>query len=367
MNERPPVNLTDPQLYLRGEALSIFAELRARSPLFWQTLEADGYWAVLGYDEVLRVSSEPALFSSARGSLLEDAPPAQKGSLITTDPPAHARLRTAVEKPLMRKGIQHLEAEVRQISRELIGAALQRGSIDFVADVASQLPLRTFCRLMNVDRDEEPVILDLTEKMVDALETGSPQDLQDAGLRMGAHGLMLAQKHRQRGEVDLIGAILSARVDGEPLSDEEFSGLFMQLALAANETTRTLLCYSVECFADDPGLQRELGEDRTLLPGAIEEFLRRASPIIYQRRTATQDVDLAGRQVRAGQKLLMYYPSANHDETRFADPLRLDIRRTPNRHVAFGTGEHFCLGARLARMEARVFLEEFLDAVVTSP
>lgn len=356
-------DLTDPQLYARGDALSAFATLRKHSPVFWHSSGDKGFWAVLRYADVVKVSSDPALFSSALGSLLEDAPPSQKGSLITTDPPVHSNLRAAVEQPLMRKGIQHLESEVRKISKELIAGALLGKDVDFVPQVASQLPLRTFCRLLNIDRDEEPAILHLAEQMVDALETGSPEDLQKAGLNMGAYGLGLAQKHRHRGDVDLIGAILSARIDDQPLSDEMFSGLFMQLALAANETTRTLLCYSVETFARQPNLRSELRADISLLPGAIEEFLRKSSPIIYQRRTATRDCELGGQPIRAGDKLLMYYPSANHDEEQFPDPMRLDIRRTPNRHLAFGAGEHFCLGARLARMEARVFLEEFLYAV----
>lgn len=366
-------DLYDPEQYVAGVPHALLARLRREEPVYWQELPGGrGFWALLKHADVLAASTDPATFSAARGGIvIEDQPPEQlarmRMMLLCMDPPEHGPLRRVVLDAFTPARIQAMEPWLRARTRALLDAAAARcgagGAVDFVRDLAGALPLQVVAEMMAIPDAEQARLVALGDRIIGRTDpdfTPAPGE-GDPHVELGAMGYELARARQGRGGEDLISILLRAERDGRPLEPVDFAALFVQIAVAANETTRTQLSGALLALIDHPDAWRALAAEPALLPVAVEEMLRWVTPVHYFRRTATRDVELRGRRIRAGDRVVLHYTSANFDEEVFADPFRFDVRRDPNPHLAFGFGEHFCLGARLARLEARVFFEELLS------
>ena len=305
----------------------------------------------------------PAL-SSEQGIMLFDQPALVSGDaphmMIEMDPPQHTRYRRLVNKGFTPRMVSRLEDHIREISGDYIDRATSGdGTCDFVTDVASQLPMQVIAELLGVPAEDRQKVADWSNAVI-AFDDETPAMAPMSS--MYAYAERLAEAKKSSPGDDLMTALLDAEIDGEQLSAPEIDLFFLLLAVAGNETTRTAIAHGMLAFCERPDQWRALRSDRSLVPTAVEEILRWSTPIIHFRRTATEATEIGGQAIEPGDRVVVWYCSANFDEEVFDDPLRFDIGREPNDHVAFGGGgPHFCLGANLARLEIRVMFEELLD------
>ncbi|MCC6557384.1 MAG: cytochrome P450 [Polyangiaceae bacterium] len=362
------IDIADPDAYLAGVPHGQFALLRREAPVFWHR-EADGpgFWALTRHEDIARVSRDLATFTQAPSIFIEDMPPGNLRDspdvIINMDPPRHTRFRGLVSKGFSPRMIQGLEGRVREVVTELIDAFAGRGSADFVGELATELPMRVILDLVGVPREEQPVVLDYSTRFFGALDPeyqGAPQDLNTLMQSMDAVAHRLAEERRRAPKDDMLTLLVNAEVDGERLSYGEIGGFFRMLLSAGHDTTKTLLSHGMLTLIEHPAARRRLQESPALIPGAVEEMLRFTPPVLYFRRNAARDTEIRGQEIAAGDKVVLWYVSGNRDEAVFRAPDTFDIRRTPNEHLSFGCGPHFCLGASLARLEARVAFEELL-------
>ena len=365
--DAPFVDLFDPESFVAGVPHDYFAWLRAHDPVHRQPDTGGGYWAVTRYDDVVAVERDPVTFSSGRQSaLLMDLTPDElhfmSQQLIHMDAPQHTKLRSLVNRGFTPRMIRLLELHVRELAHEIVDHVAPKGECDFVAEIAAELPLQVIAELMGVPTEDRWRLLDWSNRTIglEDPEYGSLVDAKVATVEMFIYAHELAEEKRAHPVDDIISALVTAEVDGERLTDIEFNMFFFLLVVAGNETTRNLVSGGMLTLFDHPDQLARLRADRSLLPVAIEELLRWVSPVIQFRRTATRDALIGETRVAEGDKVAIYYSSANRDEAAFEDAGRFDITRAPNNHVAFGLGPHFCLGASLARLEARAMFEEIL-------
>jgi cytochrome P450 len=366
------INLLDPALYATGDPHAQWRFLRAEAPVFRHERfgAAPAFWAITRYEDIVRVSRDPQTFISSKGITPGDDPaaagyPGNNLEMIRTDPPRHVRLRRLVNKGFTPRQIAALEPHVREIVSgvlDRLGAAREG---DFVTDVAAQLPLAVICEMMGVPPGDWQRMFDWTNAAIGSADREYQQPgetAQDAVVRsmreMFTYFGGLAGQRRTERHDDLMTVLVEAEMEGDQLTQEEILFFCFLLIIAGNETTRNATSGGMLVLAQNPEQWRALCDDPALIPSAVEEILRWTSPVLDMARVAVRDVELRGRTIRAGEKLIMFYPSANRDEAIFAEPYRFDIRRSPNEHLAFGVGEHFCLGASLARLELRVMFEE---------
>jgi cholest-4-en-3-one 26-monooxygenase len=283
------------------------------------------------------------------------------------DPPSHGKFRKLVSRGFTPRMTTYLEPRIKAVAKRLVDGVAQRGECDFVADLGIPLPLEMIAELLGVPQEDRGKLLAWTNRLLGYAdpELGSREDMSVAAMEVMQYSFQLAATRKGKGTGEDLATILcNATVDGEALTDMEFAMFVLLLSVAGNETTRNLLSNGCVLLMEHPEIREELRRDPSLLPNAIEEMLRLVSPVTYMRRTATQDVVLRGKQIKAGDKIAICYASANRDEELFENPHVFDIRRKNARdHVAFGIGEHFCLGANLARLEIRVLLEEILRRI----
>ena len=334
--------------------------------MHWQPLaEGTGCWAVLRHADVIHVARTPEVFSASEGGVvLEDLEPDQlammRMMLLAMDPPGHLRYRRPLAPSFTARAVRPMEDQVREVCRGIMASVAPGGDVEFVHDVCAPLPTQVIGRLMGLPEEDWDRIHQWAEQ-VTGLQDSQPDE--DPAVAMAMYGIEFAARRRaQPATDDLASVILSTRFGDEPMSDVDFGSFFVQLVTAGNDTTRTMLSSGLLALLQHPDQLADLRADPSLVPGAVEEILRWANPLHYFRRTAVVDTELGGARIEAGQKVAMVYTSANRDEAVFDDPDRFDIRRHPNQHVSFGAGEHFCLGAQLARLEGRVFFEELLAA-----
>jgi cholest-4-en-3-one 26-monooxygenase len=335
------------------------ARLRADDPVHW---DDDGQvWGVTRYADIRAVSSNPAVFSSAGGIRPDTGP---TGMMIDMDDPDHLRRRKLVNKGFTPRRVRDLEPRITEVVDGLIDAFCEKGSCDFVGDFAAWLPLVMIGDALGVAPEDHPQLL----RWSDELMTGQGAADEAAVMAMiaafdGYSGYIAPVMADRRGcpRDDLMSILVNAEVDGEGLDDHEVVMESLLILIGGDETTRHVISGGLYQLLSDRSRWERLLADRSLVGGAIEESLRWVSPIKNMARVATRDVELGGKRVQEGQKLLLLYPSANRDEDVFADPMTFDIDRTPNEHVAFGFGPHFCLGAALARLELKVAFERLLD------
>ena len=364
------IDIFDPDTYVNGPPHAELAELRREDPVHWQaTADGTGAWAVLRHADVTHVARTPEVFSaSAGGVVIEDLDPDQlammRMMLLAMDPPGHLRYRRPLAPTFTGRAVARMEEQVRDVCRSIMQTV--EGDVDFVHDVCAALPSQVIGRLMGLPEADWGRIHHWAERVTGTQDDDLQESDDDPAVAMAMYGIEFAG--RRRGEPpadDLAWLILSATFGDEPMSDIDFGSFFVQLVTAGNDTTRTMLSSGLHALLQHPEQLADLRADPSLLPGAVEEILRWANPLHYFRRTAVVDTELNGAHIEAGPKVAMLYTSANRDEAVFEDPDRFDIRRAPNPHLSFGAGEHFCLGAQLARLEGRVFFEELLGAFAT--
>ncbi|HTO71785.1 MAG TPA: cytochrome P450 [Myxococcota bacterium] len=366
------IDVYSPDRYANGAPYADFALLRRHDPVHWQpTPDGDGYWAVTKHADVVEVSRDPETYSSAKGFVvIEPLSEAQLGmmrfTLLGMDPPEHGRYRRMLLGSFTPRMVAALEPRVREISRGIMASAAKRGEVEFGEDMAGELPMQVIGELLGVPEADRAKLrawaAQLTGSQDAEQNPGGAQAAPAASIEMAMYAIGLAQSRRGATAHDLTSVAVNAEIDGHVMTDAEFGGFFVQLATAGNDTTRNLLCSGVLLLLQNPESLAALRADPALIPGAVEEMLRCESPLHYFRRTAVRDTTLRGQAIRAGQRVALYYGSANYDEDVFRDAEKFDIRRAPNPHLSFGIGSHFCLGAALARLEARVFFEELLAA-----
>jgi len=313
-----------------------------------------GVWMVFGYDSVQRTLSDFRAFSSERGRPRgENAQTALSSSIISTDPPRHRQLRSLVEQAFTPRQVRALEPRIAELVDELLSKVERSGGMDFVQDFAYPLPVIVIAEILGIPAGDR----DAFKRWSDAVVTGD----QSGSREMGAYFARLIEQRRAEPADDLISGLLAAQVDGEHLDTQELLGFCILLLVAGNETTTNLLANTLLCWQDAPDAYERVRADRALLPGTTEEVLRYRSPVQSMYRVTAQDVDLDGQVIPEGSPVLAWIGSANRDPAQFPEPGTFDPARSPNRHLAFGNGVHFCLGAPLARLEASVALGAVLD------
>ena len=365
------IDVYSPDSYTHGIPHEQFAWLRANAPVYWHEHPAGyGYWVLSKHADVIEVSRDFKTFSAQQGFVMVDDLPEDilemtRAQLLGMDPPNHGPIRRAVIERFTSKRLAELEPGIREIARGVMQAAPRGETVNFVDDLAGDLPTAVICSLLDIPRDMWAQIRawsDLQTSGDDPDLGGTPEEINRASIEMGSYGYQLALERKGAGGDDLISLLINQTVDGRLVSEMEFASLFVQLAVAGNETTRGLISSGMYELLRHPECLRELREDHSGIPLAVEEMLRWTCPLHYFRRTATRDTEIRGRPIREGDRVVMLYSSANFDEDVFDAPMKFDIARDPNPHLAFGHGIHLCLGANLARLEARVFFEEFFNA-----
>jgi cytochrome P450 len=354
-----------------------FATLRRESPLsFHDTPEfagfdtGAGHWALTTLEDVHHASRHPEVFSSSPTSTSLSEVPAEisefLGSMITLDDPRHLRLRTIVNRAFTPKVLTRIEQSVRDRARTLVGDMVAEhpdGRADFVASVAAPLPLQIICDMMGIPESDHANVFKWTSVLMgvgDDEASGDFDDFVHVATELANYGIQLAEDRRARPGEDLTTNLVEAEVDGERLTSSEIASFFILLTAAGNETTRNAISHGMVALTRYPDERRAWWDDFDgLAPSAVEEIVRWGSPIIFMRRTLTRDIEMRGTPMRAGDKVSMWYCSANRDEKVFDNPWRFDVTRNPNPQIGFGAGgAHFCLGANLARREIRLAFEE---------
>jgi cholest-4-en-3-one 26-monooxygenase len=376
--ELSDINLLDRDRFTEGIPHEWFTYLRHHAPIYRHPEPAPGpgFWVFSRYEDVVAIGRDAKRFSSdqRRGGVvgLEDVPDApewqQEGQLmLTMDPPSHTRHRRLVNRGFTPKMIAALEPHLRDITVSILEGAIAKGEVDFVTEVASELPLQVIAELMGVPQEDRHKVFDWSNRMIgseDPEYSVSEEAVQNAQIEMFMYAQALADQRRSEPRDDIITKLLSADIDGDALSAMDFNLFFLLLAVAGNETTRNSISHGVNAFLEFPDQYERLVAEPELMDRAVEEILRWASPVMYFRRNVTEDLDYKGHELRAGDKVSIWYVSANRDEDVFDDPFRFDIARHPNEHVAFGGGgPHHCLGSNLARMEMRLLFEEMIRRV----
>jgi cytochrome P450 len=382
----PQLDLTDPGLYEAGVPHREFERLRASDPVHWHpgTAAGSGFWALTKHADIAQVSRDPRTYSSAVGFIqLEDMEPdamAMRRSMIETDPPDHTRLRRLVSPLFTPKAVDEYRGHARKTASRLMDAAFARGAFDWATEFCEPLPIRVFIEIMGIDESQADFLAHTANQLItiDDPELAPPQEAYDrvrergleprllpfrspAALDLFDYGRKLGEERRDSPRDDLLTKLVQAEWEGDRLSDSEFVNFFQLLIFAGNETTRTSLQQGMLALIEHPEQLELVREDPGLIPKAVDEILRWATPIYYFRRTATKESEVRGQAVQPGDKVVMYYISGNFDEDVFEDPYRFDVTRPTAKHLTFGGGgPHFCLGAWLARMQVGVVLEEFL-------
>jgi cytochrome P450 len=357
------MNVLDPEFWI--DPYPVFARLRAESPVQWHD-EAQ-LWTIARHDDVMRISRDPTTFCSGKGVLPTDRQRDIAGteSILFLDPPDHQRHRKLVSPAFTPRRIAAIEARVRELARELLDPIDKGEAVDFAPAVAEPLPMLVIAEMLGVPVEDRDRFKIWSDAMIDAA-TDPKEETYELAFELWGYFENIIEQRRAEPADDLVSVIAHAQVDDVPLTNAELNGFCMTLLVAGNETTRNLITGGVEALARHPEQLQRLVADRTLVPTAVEEMLRWVTPVMNFARTATDDVELRGQQIGAGQMVLMLYGAANRDPEVFGPSAdTFDVGRQPNPHVAFGFGEHFCMGASLARLEARILFDEFLQRFST--
>ena len=368
----PAIELYDPDVYARGVPHEAMRWLRDHAPVYRHPHPDGGhFWILSRHADVVAVSRDHKTFSAERGFVMVDELPPEilaetRHQLLGMDPPRHGPLRRIVIERFTQRMLEQLEPRIRSITRGILTEAIERRDCDFVYDVAGKLPTAVICSMMGVPEAMWEQIREWSDHSTSATDPDigcSPEQQRQSSLDMGMYGYSLAAERKGKGGEDLISLLINVEVDGHTVTEAEFASLFVQITVAGNETTRAMMSTGMHELLQRPASLDALRKDPSSLPTAVEEMLRWSSPLHHFRRTATRDTELQGERIREGDRVVLLYTSANFDERVFSDPTSFDIHRSPNPHLAFGHGIHLCLGANLARLEARVFFEELFRAV----
>ena len=378
MGSCPHFDLTAPETYKGGLPREVFRYLRHDEPIYWHEDPAQGvgFWVITRQKELDYVSKNPQLFSSHERSCLlqesdEERLALMQTQLINMDPPQHLKYRRLVRTAFTPKAVDSYHDRFKAVASDIVARAVEGGRCEFVEDVSAELPLIAICELMGVPLEKRKRLFELTNIMLgmdDPELSTTEEDGTNAMIEMFMMAMEVAQAHKDQPQNDIVNVLLTGTVEDEPLSEEEFCNFFLMLMVAGNETTRTVTSHGMRLLIENPDQYEALVENPDGISGAIEEFLRYNPAVIAFRRTAMEDVELCGKQIRKGDKIQMYYGSASADEANFTDPDIFDITRNSredvhNKHRAFGIGQHFCLGSHLARLELQVIFEEIVKRI----
>ena len=373
------IDLVSPELYAaRGYPYEDWATLRREAPVYWYDRPGVApFWSITKYDDIQRISRDPETFISSQRLVVRVAGSGDGGAndpeltvpnLINMDPPEHGKYRSATNRRFSPRGMRLLEDRIDEIAEvviddaaaHLVNQLTDRREAEFVRDVAAKMPMAAICELLGVDRDSWEDIFRWTNEFIGAEDPEYQQgrtrrETWQDGMRglMGYFSEHIARKRREPDQ-SVMTTLVQAEIDGKPIPDKDILSYAILLILAGNETTRNATSGGLQALIEHPDQFARLREQPQLLDSAVEEMLRWTSPVVHFARTVTRDVEIRGVPIRAGETLAMWYPSANRDEDVFDQPDIFDIGRSPNEHLAFGGfGEHFCLGANLARLEMR--------------
>jgi cytochrome P450 len=392
-------DIVDPDTYTAGVPHATFLRLRREDPVsWWDEPDGHGFWAVTRHADLLHVSRNVDAFSSAQGVTLEEMDPGDfvaRRNMLEYDPPEHTRYRRLVSKPFSRREVYAYEGAIRLLARSVLDEAMPQRAVaqlDFVEAVAKQLPMRMLGRLLGVPDSDGPWLVERGDALLGNFDpdfTDHPVGLTDtdefksvpfrspAALDLYRYAELQAAARRANPTDDVITDLLAPTIDGDRLTEREFKNFFVLLVGAGNDTTRYTITAGFKALIERPDQLAELrgaivGGDDDLVDSAVEEILRWGTVTMHFRRTATRDTEVGGRSIRAGDKVVMWFVSADYDDAVFADPFVFDIHRNPNPQVAFGLmSPHLCLGAQLARMEIKILFQELLprlaDARITGP
>jgi cholest-4-en-3-one 26-monooxygenase len=375
--ELADIDLLDRDVFTNGIPHEWFTHLREHAPVYRHPEpDGPGFWVVTKYADVFAVGRDAQTYSSDqdRGGVIgleeQQMEVEFEGAkiMLMMDPPEHSRHRKLVNRGFTPRMINSLEPHIRELTTTVLDRAIAQGTCDFVVDVAAELPLLVIAELIGVPIEDRHKIFDWSNRMVGSEDPEYSVSLDmanEARIEMFLYANQLAALRREDPREDIVSTLLEADVDGDQLTEMEFNLFFMLLSVAGNETTRNAISHGLNAFLEHPDQYDRLVQDPDgMIASATEEILRWASPVMYFRRNVTRDTELHGEQLSAGDKISIWYVSANRDEEVFEDPFRFDIGRTPNNHLAFGGGgPHFCLGASLARMEIHVLFEELARRV----
>jgi len=382
-----PLDLISPKHYgTKGVPHDAWTRLRAEAPVFRCETDDkfDTFWAITRHADIMDISGRPEVFSNSLGPMIlsqlqrrqverrAESPMGQMKTIIEMDPPEHRGFRKVASGFFTPRGIRRLNEIVTESARSLVDGLGKEGECDLVETVAQRHPLRVLASILGIDREDEERVLELTQQLFasedpDLQRPGEDRDKAQMELGLEFFQLFdrIVQDRRAHPRDDLATMLATAKLEsGEPMGPVETFGYYLIVFTAGHDTTRNALSSGFAAFADNPDQLERLRRDPALSKSATEEVVRWASPVNYMRRRVMQDVELHGQRLRAGDDLAMFYASANRDERVFEEPFRFDIARHPNRHLGFGTGEHFCLGAHLARASIRAVIEEIGARVV---
>jgi len=373
----PGFDFTDPDLYARRVPSDEFAELRRTAPVWWNPqprgasgFDDEGYWVVTRHADVVAVSRNSDIYSSQEKTAIirHQAPidqeqiELQRLIMLNIDPPMHTKLRGIVSRGFTPRAIGNLREALTARAAKIVAEALATGTGDFVSDVACELPLQAIAELLGIPQEDRRKIFTWSNQMVGADDPEYQADGRDAAAELVGYSMVLAEDRRACPRDDIITKLVHAQLDGDDLSSDEFGFFMVLLSVAGNETTRNAISHGMLAFLDHPR-QWELFCDQRP-ETAVDEIVRWSTPVTVFQRTALADTELGGRQIRRGQRVGLFYRSANFDEAVFDQPERFDVLRNPNPHVGFGgSGAHYCLGANLARLEIDLMFNAIADAM----
>jgi cytochrome P450 len=367
------IKLGYPDIWARPDRDGMFAKLRAERPVafheemqFLEFPKGPGFWSLVRYDDVVRASRDNETFISGRGTNIGDLPTEMLeffGSMINMDAPRHTKLRKLVNRGFTPRMVGSLEETVRTEARRIVERVVPMGGCDFVQEIAGPLPLKIICDMMGIPESDNRRMFELSNTIlgIGDPEYGVSMDvLMAAAIELSQYATALGEERTAHPREDITSVLMQADIDGDRLTSAEFASFFILLVVAGNETTRNAISHGMKALTDFPAeRKRWMADFEGVAPTAVEEIVRWATPVIHFRRTVTRDVEMGGQTIRAGDKIVMWYTSANRDERAFVDPYRFDVTRTPNDHLGFGGGgAHYCLGANLARREIKVMFEE---------
>lgn len=363
------VPLHSPDFYA-GDPYPAYKELRGTTPVVWN--DVTNFWALLKYEDVRYVSGHPLLFSSTQGITIPDPTlpePVQEGNLIFTDPPRHRQLRKLINSGFTRRQVTLLEPKVREIVKGILDDVDPSRPYEFAEEIAAPLPTRMIAEMLGAPPEDWEQFRTWSDAAVGGDDPDIEMDPLVAMAELYEYFMKLIAIRRSgtlTDSEDLLSILAAAEVDGERLSDEDLLNFSFLLLVAGNETTRNLIALGTLALIENPDQFALLRANPELMPSAVEEMLRYTSPVTHMARRATEDVEIRGQRIAAGDTVVMLYGSANRDEEIFGPSSEVfDITRNPNPHIAFGAGEHACLGAQLARMEARIMFEVLLGTYPT--
>ncbi|MDG1681121.1 MAG: cytochrome P450 [SAR86 cluster bacterium] len=363
--------------FIDGQPYDLFKRLRHEAPIYWHEESLDfepGFWALTKHEDIVRVSKDPLTFSSAAGGHLmsmgdpkvvdPSAVAAIIGNMIGMDPPDHQIYRKMVAPSFTPKAIRNLESDMRQKIRDLLENVEGKGEFNFVTEISEQLPLWVLCEMMGIPESDRPKIRDLVNNLTDASIQQDPENSFQIWvnyMELFKMGRDMIEERRKNPTDDLMSVVANTRVEGGELPPELLDGFFLLMVIAGNETTRNTLTGGLMALTENPEERAKLLQDPTLISNATDEMLRWVTSVIYFRRTAMKDTSIRGQDIKAGDKVVMWYGSANRDEDIFPDGHLFRVQReNAKKHLAFGAGEHLCLGNRLGHMQIRILFEELL-------